>query len=234
MTAGTMDVIIGDVPGQGSLLRHVQVGRTVADLVWDIRELSAQRKTFMQIHELAHHALIQVGNNETGMTALSDACALLLQVTRPPELPSGFPGTSTTLPIDPRSLPSGVPKFYLPSWLTEGLSRAFPQTPASPISPAQRVKLKTASPDQTLLRFIAQLIADLAAALVRMVDNMLVAVHVTLARLVAAHAQDPNLVALVLVILAVCRRYGRRSEPDDPAVLPMRRYPTSRGVSADA
>lgn len=81
---------------------------------------------------------------------------------------------------------------------------------------------------------IAQLIADLAAALVRMVDNMLVAVHVTLARLVAAHAQDPNLVALVLVILAVCRRYGRRSEPDDPAVLPMRRYPTSRGVSADA
>jgi hypothetical protein len=231
-----VDVIMGDVPGQGSLVRHVQVSRTGAGLVWDIRELSAQRKTFTQIHELAHHVLIQVGDNETGMTALSDACALLLQVARPSavERPSSLLGTST-LPIDPgRSLPRGVPKFYQPSWLTEGLSRSFAQTPESPVSPAQRVKLKTARPDQTLLRFIAQLIADLAAALVRMVDNMLAAMHVTLARLVAALARDPNLLALVLVILAVCRRYGRRSEPDDHAVLPMRRYPTSWGVIADA
>ena len=67
-----------------------------------------------------------------------------------------------------------------------------------------------------------------------MVDNMLAAMDVTLARLVAALARDPNLLALVLVILAVCRRYGRRSEPDDHVVLPMRRYPTSWGVIADA
>jgi hypothetical protein len=39
----------------------------------------------------------------------------------------------------------------------------------------------------------------------------------------------PNTLALALIILATCRRYGRRSEPDDHASLLNRRHLITRG-----
>jgi hypothetical protein len=70
---------------------------------------------------------------------------------------------------------------------------------------------------------------DNRAALLRLLDGILSALCLMLVLVLAALSRQPNALAFVLVILAVCLRYGRRSEPDGHAFLPMRRYQTSLG-----
>ena len=234
MTPKTVSVTVG-VTGHGLLTLDVHADRTVAELTRDIRELSVQRKTFTQLHDLAHHVLSQDEVNQTGMAALSDAFALLRQSAQAPavEWPSSFLGTAAAPAVDLVELTRTHSQVGLPPCYTRALSSVSPQAPAAPVPPAWRVMLENASPD-ALLRYIAQLIADLAMALLRMTDSALSAMCTVLARLVAASAHGLNLLAFALMILAVCRRHGRRSEPDDHAVLPTCRYPTTWGVIADA
>lgn len=215
----------------------------IGDLRHDITELSTQRKRFELAHELAHQVLAQEETNQTGMSALFQAIGLLQQVAPPSAVdrPTSFPGTVTAPAVDLTELTHALADFNMPASRTGTPSTASMLAPvdsahtaAALVSPAPRITLKAASPDATFLRFIARLIADLSIAMVRLTDSMLSAIRVRLARLLAALGRRLDRLAFGLVILAACRRYGRRSEPDDHVVLPMRRYQTSWGAIACA
>jgi hypothetical protein len=63
----------------------------------------------------------------------------------------------------------------------------------------------------------------------RLLDGIFAALCLMLVRVLAAMSQHPDALTFVLVVLAVCLRYGRRSESDDHAFPPMRRNPTFSG-----
>jgi hypothetical protein len=152
----------------------------IGNLRRDITELSNQRRRFEQAHELAHHVLAQEETNQTGMGALLDAYRLLQQFAPLPavEWPTSLPGTVTAPAVDLVELTHALPEFRLPAWRSGTPSTASmlapidtAQTGAAPVAPAQRITLKTASPDATFLRFIARLVADLSIAMVRLTDG---------------------------------------------------------------
>lgn len=68
------------------------------------------------------------------------------------------------------------------------------------------------------------LLADGFAEVVRLFDRMIGALLLVRMVVRAGLSHRPNARAFVLLILATCRRYGRRSEPDDDASLLIRRH----------
>jgi hypothetical protein len=88
--------------------------------------------------------------------------------------------------------------------------------------------------DSFLAGAILSLSADIflpehKATILRLLDGILAALCLVLVLVLAALSQQSNALNFVLVMLAACRRYGRRSEPDGHTFLPMRRYQTSLG-----
>ena len=83
-------------------------------------------------------------------------------------------------------------------------------------------------------RYVASLLAEIAAMAIRQIDHAQALIsREIVCRLITAH-RPPDVPPFVLIILAACRRYGHRSEPDDHAVLLLRRYPTTSGAAACA
>ena len=71
--------------------------------------------------------------------------------------------------------------------------------------------------------------ANSRAGLLRVIDGILAALRLLLVLVLTALTRQLNARTFVLVMLAVCLRYGRRTEPGDHAFLPMRRNLTSLG-----
>jgi hypothetical protein len=67
-------------------------------------------------------------------------------------------------------------------------------------------------------------------AFLRLLDGILRALCLILVRVQTALSRHPDALMFVLIMLAVCLRYGRREEPGDHAFLPTRRYQTSLGI----
>ena len=90
----------------------------------------------------------------------------------------------------------------------------------------------------------ADLQASFRASLLRLVDTVLAMLRFYLRLLrvlgherfivLARRGRPPGTVPFVLVLLAACRRYGHRSEPDDHAPLLIRRQLVSVGSYASA
>jgi hypothetical protein len=78
-----------------------------------------------------------------------------------------------------------------------------------------------------LMRFVEDVLNRIA--LLRFLASILAPLCLRLARVLAACSRRPGTLAFLLVMLAVCRRYGRHDDPDDHHFLPMRRYLTSWG-----
>ena len=73
------------------------------------------------------------------------------------------------------------------------------------------------------------LFAENFRSVVRLIDSILATLRLMLVRLLTALAQFPNAAAFVLAMLAVCRHYGHRAEPDGHNPLLVRRHLTCLG-----
>jgi hypothetical protein len=222
---------------------------------WD--RLAAERAKFSLAHELAHHVLGEIEDNRTTATGAGKSFPLLQQAAAllgMDELASYL--GPTVLYLGPTAQSAGdfdfpsvwpLPGTGLPAWRIGVLSKfglsgcptadsgASASAESVPrVRPSGAARLPLLDPRTAYLKYLAALFADIAATAIRRIDGAQSVISAELARRAAVLTRNPGLRAFVLIILATCRRYGRRSEPDDHAVLPMRRYPTSRGVTACA
>jgi hypothetical protein len=78
------------------------------------------------------------------------------------------------------------------------------------------------------------LIIDSLAAVVRVIDSVLAAMHHMRLLVRAGLGYGQNALTFALVMLAARRHYGHRSEPDDHASLPIRRNLVSMGSCPQA
>ena len=215
-----------------------------------ITELSVRRDAYSRAHELAHQALVdfETGVNNTGMAVFDDVLRLLAHdagETSPEWLEhlsmAGAVSTATFL------RPTVHSALRLPTWRTRTFAGLAQPTWSSSDAPETGVastplvlrdsQLTDRESPAVTLRLSAhyqQLLVDIRVALIRLMGVLRRMVRVCKRlirttcrmRLVVrnALAHRPNVLALVLVILATCRRYGRRSEPDDHASLRNRRH----------
>jgi hypothetical protein len=180
------------------------------------------RARFNLAHELAH--LLGWGSsNHSGMTATVEAAHWLAGATPIDDWPDGSPidaapsGTSSTPPFDGTrfnlwSRRVGAPVKILGE--TFALSRMPYGLPSPRIRP--RFREEALSPDSR-------------AALLRLLDGILAALCLMLVLVLAALSRHPDGLIYLLVMLAVCLRYGHRGEPDAYTSLPPRRYERSLG-----
>lgn len=228
-----------------------------------ITELSSRRNLYSRAHELAHHALemIATGANDTGMAVFETP--IKPQWTRDEDKPSLWPPFTplklTVVTADyfsqcmlPTSRPLRLPTWCTntfvglpaPTWTSSGnaLDRGLPPAPAG-----QDVGLVRSKPPWVTVRIAAgsgQLVTDLTDSLlrllaflrsmVRLFDRAIEAACVIRLIVRSGLRQRPNGLAFALIILGTCRRYGRRSEPDDHASLLNRRHLVSTGSCPQA
>lgn len=222
-----------------------------------IIDLTAERARFSLAHEELHQTLelITTSANYTGTAAIFERFLRIVwehdasKVWSADVLPSGSVVTDDRFPERPVSArePDGLPIWCTntfvglpaPRWVSTanasagGLPLAFA---------AQDVGLVHAEPPRITVRVSTgnrQLLTDLLAALLRFLDFLRDMVHffdraieaAYLIRLIVRSGlrHRPNPLAFALIILATCRRYGRRSEPDDHASLLNRRHLVIRG-----
>ena len=151
-------------------------------------------------HENAHLQLEPRSPNFTGMTAFLEAFQWLTGVARFGERPQVL--STDAVPASARLVQNQI------------TGHGFVVLPGP----------------QPLLAFKeGALSRDNRTALLRLLDGILAALRLMLVRVLAALSRHPDALAFVLVLLAACLRYGRRSEPDDHAFLPIRRYQRSSG-----
>jgi hypothetical protein len=197
-----------------------------------INELNAARRRFSLIHDLGHHILAEPGANESGMSAVFDGLLILTKAEHDhlADLPSALSGgvlqpgaTLSTLPVERQPAPG------LPTWNTRlfagiaaGASfgvdpRAAGQQPANTNAVAfppavARVAFRVPTG-------VGPLLVDSWAAMVRAIDRVLTAELLMRLVVCAGIRCRARANSFVLVVIAACRRYGRRSEPDDYASL---------------
>lgn len=219
--------------------------------------LAAQLARLSLAHKIARHVRGQLEDNRTTAIGAGKSFALLQQVaalvgvdelasylgptalhlglTAPP--PDDFDSLSAW-PLPDTGLhawDTGVlSKFGLTDWPTAESGASASAEPVLRFRPVGAARLPLRDACIALLKYVAVLFADIAVAAIRQIDAAQSVISTELARRVAVLAGNPGLRAFMLIILAVCRRYGRRSELDDHSVLPMRHYPTSWGVAACA
>lgn len=220
-----------------------------------ITNLANERARYSLAHELGHHALSTItadANNTRGLVFeeilnglwsrdvgkawVLDACvtantammAYFAKCFLPESLPRGLPIWCTNTFV-------GLPS---PTWVSAGNGPAdgLPPAPAG-----QGVWLAQSQPPRITVRVSAgsgQPLTDLVDALVRFLAFLRDMVRLfdraieaaCFIRLIVRSGlrHRPNTLALALIILATCRRYGRRSEPDDHASLLNRRHLITR------
>lgn len=218
-----------------------------------ITGLTAERARFSQAHEELHRTLelITADANFTGTAAIFEN---FLRIIWEHDAGKADLVLSFALPDDrfpERPLSAREPKC-LPFWCTNtfvGLPApkwvSTDNAPAGALPPAsasQDAGLAHSEPSRMPVRVSAdnqQLLTDLLAALLRFRDFLRDMVHffdraIEAARLIRLIVRSglrhcPNTRAFVLILLATCRRFGRRSEPDDHASLLYRRHLVIRG-----
>jgi hypothetical protein len=79
------------------------------------------------------------------------------------------------------------------------------------------------------IRIPADVLPDSKAALLRFLGRVLTALSLVLVLVLAALSRHPDAITFVLVMLAVCLRYGRRGDSDGYAFLPFCPHQRSLG-----
>jgi hypothetical protein len=204
-----------------------------------INELTVRRNRYSLAHELTHRALVdfEVGANNTGMAVFWDVLDLL-EDNAGQDAPAWLarpsiagPGSASTFFDHAANSVRGLPRWCTQTFV--GLAR--PTWSGSNNNPDTGFATTLASRDSRLTHRESQLTlrfsnyrqppVDTRIALIRLRDALRYMVRevkrlirrTCRARPVVRNALTscPNVVAFVLVILATCRRYGRRSEPSD-------------------
>jgi hypothetical protein len=212
--------------------------------------LTRERVWFTAAHELAHEVLHRLLDDQTGMAdgidllnLLGQACDIMAM-----RLPRALPESGITpaalLGLEPGQM---LPLTRLDPWSTGPLAKLgleqwlLPSTGTPTLSePVQEFgtrKLATSSLDKAVAAYardVASLLVEVAAMAIGQIDDAQAVISRELSRRLIPSGRHHDVPPYALSILAACRRYGRRSEPDDHAVLPMRRYPTTSGAAACA
>ena len=207
-----------------------------------ISELGTARERFSLLHDLGHHIWAEPGVNESGMSAVLDGLVILTKAEHDhvAGLPTAIYGAllqpGATFPVMLFERPTA---YGLPTWNTRvfvGLA-ATPWFGSDPQNAEQRLADRKAAtsprtPGRVVFHVPAQsgvLLVDSWAGMVRVIDSVLAAL--LLMRLVV-HAGIRSCIGIgnfILIIIAACRRYGRRTEPHDHAPLFIRRQLMSMG-----
>jgi hypothetical protein len=210
----------------------------------NIDELSATRRTYSQLHELAHLALAAPGANDTGMVLVFDSLRLLSAPDHDhlTNLATAFSaGVPQPRPVTLSPVAEIPPAGGMPMWST----RAFTgmtigawfgfDLGSLPTGQAPSIRnLEASRPARSRVVFhipvgTGALLVDGWAAMTRVIDSVLAAVLLMRLLVRAGLQHGLNGVGFVLVILATCRHYGHRSEPDDHASLLIHRLQVSIG-----
>ena len=197
-----------------------------------INELDAARRRFSLLHDLGHHILAEPGANESGMSAVFDN---LLILTRPENdhladlsvaLSDGVLQPGATLPA---LSAERQPAPGLPTWNTRlfagiAAGASFGVDPRVARQQPANTDAVAFPPAVARVAFrvppgVGSLLVDSWAAMVRAIDSVLTAELLMRLVVCAGIRCRARANSFVLVVIAACRRYGRRSEPDDYASL---------------
>lgn len=205
----------------------------VSDTRRSIQTLKALRSNFDLAHEVGHITLALHEPNRTGMAAARDALQLLTSMPLTPV--ADWPTLPTLEAVRAISRPA-IPRLSLPS------ERLQPwQIKAILLYSRHEIrhldhdfdhfldKWPTSGNMRVLFRE-GVLVADDWLASLRLLDSLLRVFCCTVALRVAS-VRRLDIRTYVLVLIAVCRRYGHRAEPDDHSSLPVRRHLTCLGSS---
>jgi hypothetical protein len=216
-----------------------------------IGRLSARRNAYSHAHELAHHLMaaneenltpkILTGKNHTGMTSIFDMLRMI-EACVDGQL-ANWP-TGVTQPRPPLMFSfANTPPARLPAWTPRAFAgmRAQRRLGLGDGAQAREVHVDALGPYPGAARITplhviyllsigaGSLIIDSWAAMVRVTDSVLAAMRLIRLLVRACLSYRVNALAFVLVMLAACRHYGHRSEPDDHASLLIRRNLVSMG-----
>jgi hypothetical protein len=235
-------------------LTVIYSGPSQACLEREVAELSRQRNSYSRAHELAHHALAEIEAGASNADSVFEGLVAALaqhDVGKASLVWRRFVvAEQGVFLIAPEPLPVARSAPSLPAWRADtfaGLpepawfSRDTPAVvAAAPVSGTQDIRLPYREPLQVSFRLFAgsgRLFGAARDALLRFLDMLRRMVRL-LNGAIGCRTQlifqsglrhRPNVLAFALIILAVCRRYGRRSEPDDHASLITRRHLVSPG-----
>jgi hypothetical protein len=208
-----------------------------------INEVSARRRVYSEAaHELSHRLLTVNAANNSGMVAMLDVAAFLVfkQYRRAYGL-DRFPSDDVLKLIMPLAGQSSGPR--LPTWCTSDFvgmppGTWLPRTSAIEALAAHahiaepRISFRLSDRTGSLLaagqRVLMHMLEGLLA-MVRLFDLQLRLLRHERSLIVARRGRGICAAAFVLRIIAVCRHYGHRSEPDDHAPLIIRRHLVPRG-----
>jgi hypothetical protein len=132
---------------------------------------------------------------------------------RPPVTRSSEPRLPTWCTSDFAGMPAGT-------WPHEDTQTEPTATPARTAPPRVLYCLPISA---------GSTIIDSWASIVRVLDRVLAAMHLMRLRVRTGVERTLDIRTFVLVMLAACRHYGQRSEPDDHASLVIRRHLVSMG-----
>lgn len=206
-----------------------------------IGRLSARRNAYSQAHELAHHVMAANEENLTGMALVFDVL-LMIAACADGQLADWPTGVTQHSPPLMSLFANTPPALRLPTWTTRAFAEMRAQTWLRSGDRAQATSTPTTSVRNPGPARIAplrvfyhlsvgagSLIIDSWAAIVRVIDSVLAAMRLMRLLVRACLSYRLNALAFVLVMLAVCRHYGHRSEPDDHASLLIHRKLVSMG-----
>lgn len=215
----------------------------------NIDDLVATRRTYSQLHDLAHQALVAHGANDTGMVLVFDSLRLLSAADH--DHLADFPTAFFTGGLQPRPftlspLAETPPAGGLPMWntrafvgATTGIWFGFDDGshPAGQALSIRNLEASRPAPSRVVFHIpvgTGALLVDGWAAMMRVIDSVLAAVLLMRLLVRAGLQHGLNGLGFVLVILATCRHYGHRSEPDDHASLLIHRLLVSIGSGLPA
>lgn len=208
-----------------------------------IDEVSARRRVYSDAaHELSHRLLAVNAANNTGMAVVLDATAfLMLKRYRRAYDSDDFSSDDVLRIIMPLAGQSSGPR--LPTWctsdfvgITPGISLPKASTTEALSTHAHmaepRISIRLSDRTGSLMaagqRVLMHMLEGLLA-MVRLFDLQLSSLRHERSLIVARRGPGIYAAAFVLRIIAVCRHYGHRSEPDDHASLIICRHLVSMG-----
>ena len=215
-----------------------------------IADLTTERARFSWAHEVGHQALdlITTGANDAARWVFEDLVnSILLH-----DLGETWLSTPTSLAVEFKDrfvevLPAasrvqGLPTWCTntfvglpaPTWVRRDSACACPPPAAVgwDVSPSPRITARISAGSGWLLADTLDAIQrflNFLHNMVRLFDRAIEAACVMRLIVRSGLRHRPATLAFVLIILATCRRYGRRSEPDDHASLLNRRHLVIRG-----
>jgi hypothetical protein len=210
---------------------------------------SARRETYSLLHELAHQALAytDLEFNKTDMSVFFERYQALIEGMshvqtdlRPVSIQVKWSGYVSPPPAD-ASLTPRMPDWYSNTFTRMTAPRGFcahgTENSAAPTLSAPDPESARSEPPRISYRLTTgtlSFLANSSAAVVRLSDRVIGALLLMRMLVRTGLSHRPNARAFVLLILATCRRYGRRSEPDDHASLLIRRHLVSMGSRPQA